>query len=432
MSASTVQILAQAHEYIEAGNLEDAENLIRSLLEQEPDNTDAWWLLAHSVRDPDAAREALDQVLRRDPNDQQALSLLAALDDRFPGEEGGGEGRRLSLPKPRLPSVSLPGGNGYRRPLGALVLVVLVVIAGWLALRFAGVELRPGAPTPAVIPAEPTQVVVVEGEDTPVAGTEVPATVVPEATEDSATAAPETGEGIPGAVATPGEEATIEIVSAGAGESQAAATDSGPQPGRSDISLVVVTARPGATAAPVGGAEARVPVEATATAAQESATAVGVGAEGDEGEAGVSAPATEAVETVVPAVAPVPTYPFPVQTEAEEFNQQFRDSFQRAELVLARDTLQLEGSSIGSTALAVVCLDAARGLRETLNAAMQVMAGHAAGLRNSAPALGARIVDCERENAVQLVIAAPLEDAAAWSAGTLELAVYQASWEAVG
>ena len=427
MSASTVQILAQAHEYIEAGNLEDAENLIRSLLEQEPDNTDAWWLLAHSVRDPDAAREALDQVLRRDPNDQQALSLLAALDDRFPGEEGG-EGRRLSLPKPRLPSVSLPGGNGYRRPLGALVLVVLVVIAGWLALRFAGVELRPGAPTPAVIPAEPTQVVVVvvEGEDTPVAGTEVPATVVPEATEDSTTAAPET------AVATPGEEATIEIVSAGAGESQAAATDSGPQPGRSDTSSIVVTARPGATATPVGGAEARVPVEATATAAQESTTAVGVGAEGDEGEAGVSAPATEAVGTVVPTVAPVPTYPFPVQTEAEEFNQQFRDSFQRAELVLARDTLQLEGSSIGSTALAVVCLDAARGLRETLNASMQVMAGHAAGLRNSAPALGVRIVDCERENAVQLVIAAPLEDAAAWSAGTLELAVYQASWEAVG
>ena len=67
MSGSSVQILAQAHAYIEAGNLEDAENLIRSLLEQDPDNTDAWWLLAHSVRDDRSAREALGQVLRLDP-----------------------------------------------------------------------------------------------------------------------------------------------------------------------------------------------------------------------------------------------------------------------------------------------------------------------------------------------------------------------------
>ena len=154
MSGSNVQLLAQAHAYIEAGNLEDAENLIRSLLEQEPDNTDAWWLLAHSVRDSDAARDALFQVLRLDPNDQQARSLLSALDERFPEESDGGGRSRLRLPRPRF---SLPGTNpaflpsafgGLATPVSYAVLLILLVVGGWLLLRYFGLDLQliPAAP----------------------------------------------------------------------------------------------------------------------------------------------------------------------------------------------------------------------------------------------------------------------------------------------
>ncbi|MCY4525318.1 MAG: tetratricopeptide repeat protein, partial [Anaerolineaceae bacterium] len=163
MSGSSVQILAQAHAYIEAGNLEDAENLIRSLLEQDPENTDAWWLLAHSVRDARAAREALDEVLRLDPNDQQARSLLSALDDRFPADLASDSGRRwqLSRPqlsRPRMPSFHFPGGyDDYSTPVSYLVLVVLLIAGGWLMLRYFGIELN--LTTPATTEPEVAQAV---------------------------------------------------------------------------------------------------------------------------------------------------------------------------------------------------------------------------------------------------------------------------------
>ena len=401
MSGSSVQILAQAHSYIEAGNLEDAENLIRSLLEQDPDNTDAWWLLAHSVRDDRSAREALGQVLRLDPNDQQARSLLAALDERFPSEEQTGRRRRLSLPRlrvprPRLPSISLPGGDGgYARPMSFTLVIVLLVIGGWLLLRHFGFELV--LPTP--VPSDETDAaqVVTTGDDPNAVSSDLESQLSVGTSTQDASASPATVTTVAGQMAQNSEGSTGSAE--GEGTSSAA-------PATATTVIVVEVQQTLDAANKSGSTEAEV---ATPTVVILSATA-----------------------TAVATPSPAPTYPYPTQTDAEEFAAQFVSDFAQAGLVLAYGSPLLEGSRLGSTALANVCLDAGRGLRDTVNVSMEVMAGFAEQLRNSAPALGVRIMDCQGESTILRIIATTIESALLWSDGSLELSAFQASWEAVG
>lgn len=381
MSASSVQILAQAHASIESGNLEEAENLLRSLLEQEPDNTDAWWLLAHSVRDAAAAREALDQVLRLDPNDQQAHSLLAALDDRFPsGAPAAGRGRfsfiRPRLPRPRLPSL-VPGDGfgGYFKPVSFIALLVILVAGGWFLLQQSGFRLVQTPTTPAVTSGDVTQVV-----QTDVAPTALPATATTEATAEALTPV-----------------------------GQAVAPEQTPDAAADDEQQTTASE---ATEAPVA-------VVSPAPAIAEDTPAP-------------PASAGEPTALPGPALEAVPTYPFPTQTDAEEFARDYVAGFSQTGLRLLVGTPTLEGTRLGSTALAAVCLDGARGLRETVDASMEAMAGFAAQLLNSAPALGVKVLDCEDNNAIQRIIAVGLDTALQWGEGEIEASAFQASWKAVG
>ena len=386
MSGTSVQILAQAHAFIEAGNLEDAENLIRSLLEQEPDNTDAWWLLAHSVRDAGAARQALDEVLRLDPNDQQARSLLSALDDRFPSDlpAESGPGLRLSRPRfsrPRMPSLNLPGGlDDYSTPVSYLVLVILLIAGGWLVLRYFGIELNLTTPTAAAPQTEVVRTVV----------TSATATADPSnPTVGDGTAPSTTGELTPGP-ATQETGIQAEAVSA---ESTVEAGVAGDESGALS------------TPAPISPAPA-LP---------------------DDEEGGTATPAP--LPSVTPL--PVPTYPYPLQTDPQLFASLYRSAYAEAGLQLAATAPLLEGSQFGSAALASVCLNGSIGLRETINEAMAVMAGFAAQLENSAPALGVKVLDCEKDGRALRIVAAPVQSALEWGEGTLSLLEFQASWEAV-
>ncbi len=384
MSGSGVQILAQAHACIEAGNLEDAENLLRSLLEQEPDNTDAWWLLAHSVRDATAAREALDQVLRLDPNDQQARSLLSALDDRFPSGAPSGGRRRFGFTRPRLPRPRLPsfapgdGFGGYTRPVSFIALLVILVAGGWFLLQQSGFQL---VQTPTTPEEDATQV----GQTNPTP-TALAVTATSEATAEALTPV---GQGVAPEQTT---EAVTEPESQGVPDSSA---DDEQQP-----------IAPEATEVP----ETTVPVVVVSPA-----------------------PAI-AEDTPAPTVAVelMPTYPFPTQTDAGEFARDYVAGFSQTGLRLVVDTPTLEGTRIGSAALAAVCLDGVRGLRETVDASMEVMAGFAAQLLNSAPALGVKVLDCDDNNLVQRIIAVQLDTALRWSEGEIETSAFQALWKAVG
>ncbi|MCY3946732.1 MAG: tetratricopeptide repeat protein [Anaerolineaceae bacterium] len=392
MSGSSVQILAQAHAYIEAGNLEDAENLIRSLLEQDPDNTDAWWLLAHSVRDATAAREALDEVLRLDPNDQQARSLLSALDDRFPSGLGSGGGRdwQLSRPRfsrPRMPSLHFPGGfDDYSTPVSYLVLVILLIAGGWLMLRYFGIELNLATPTT------------------------VPDTEVAQAVEATAMAT------MDAAVATGVEDAgRTDTVTSGPGmETQTAASLGDSAPGEATVA-----------AAPGGGQTG--PVLTPAPVSPAPAVSDSGDGSGTDVDAGMETPVP--LPTVTPV--PVPTFPFPVQTDPAEFTSLYLATYAEAGLQLAANSPLLESSQFGSVALASVCLHGSLGLRSTVNEAMELMSGFAAQLLNSAPALGVKVLDCANEGAVLRIVAAPLQSALEWGQGTLTLMEFQASWEAV-
>jgi predicted negative regulator of RcsB-dependent stress response len=82
--ASSDQTLSEAYELIEAENHDQAQAILKPILEQEPDNVDAWWLYAHAVTDPETGRMALNQVLRLDSSYHEAHDLLTELDKNGP------------------------------------------------------------------------------------------------------------------------------------------------------------------------------------------------------------------------------------------------------------------------------------------------------------------------------------------------------------
>lgn len=76
--------LASAYELIEADQLDEARSLLKPILADNPDNADAWWLYAHAVDDPEAARTALNNVLRLDREYPGAAALMGDLEQAYP------------------------------------------------------------------------------------------------------------------------------------------------------------------------------------------------------------------------------------------------------------------------------------------------------------------------------------------------------------
>lgn len=86
MSKSRQQ-LERAYRLIKRDRVDEAQQMIRPVLEEEPDNAHAWWLLAYASQDPNEIRSALHKVLDLDPdyvNAPKARDMLAALDERYP------------------------------------------------------------------------------------------------------------------------------------------------------------------------------------------------------------------------------------------------------------------------------------------------------------------------------------------------------------
>lgn len=97
--------------------------------------------------------------------------------------------------------------------------------------------------------------------------------------------------------------------------------------------------------------------------------------------------------------------------------------------VIADDT-QIVDTSLGSTLLIAVCTSAGETLRQDLTEGMRTIAGLTANI--SEDAVGFRLIDCENNDAVLNVIAAPTESAAAFNDGALDEDNFQATWQAVG
>jgi hypothetical protein len=82
--------LEHAFRLIKRDETEEAQQIIRPILDEEPDNVDAWWLLAYAVTEPREVRSALLNVLRLDPdytNAPKAREMLDKLNAEYPPGE---------------------------------------------------------------------------------------------------------------------------------------------------------------------------------------------------------------------------------------------------------------------------------------------------------------------------------------------------------
>ncbi len=76
---STSQQLQQAFQYIKNGQQQEAAQILVPIVRAEPNNADAWWLLANAVTNSEQQRRALEKVLSLRPGDERAQKKLSQL-----------------------------------------------------------------------------------------------------------------------------------------------------------------------------------------------------------------------------------------------------------------------------------------------------------------------------------------------------------------
>lgn len=76
--------LRRAYNLIQGERLDEATEIIRRVLSSDPDNADAWWLLANAVTEPSDAAEALGNVLRLNPGHTEARAVYDELIMEYP------------------------------------------------------------------------------------------------------------------------------------------------------------------------------------------------------------------------------------------------------------------------------------------------------------------------------------------------------------
>src|SRR5512140_94340 len=109
MFDQTNQQLTQVYDYLKAGKRDQARALLEPIVSAEPDNVDAWWLMAMAATSPDAMRNALQNVVRINPNYLNARQLLDAMSSPT------GSSAQSAPPAPSgppLPRVPLPPAAG--------------------------------------------------------------------------------------------------------------------------------------------------------------------------------------------------------------------------------------------------------------------------------------------------------------------------------
>ncbi len=85
--SDTHEKLREAYQLAQQDRTEEAQRILRPILEAEPNNVQAWWILAHAVETPTEARAALEKVLELDPNFNQAdkaREMLQQIKEQFP------------------------------------------------------------------------------------------------------------------------------------------------------------------------------------------------------------------------------------------------------------------------------------------------------------------------------------------------------------
>jgi hypothetical protein len=84
MATNTRQVLGTAFEYIRQEREAEALALLKPIVEAEPENQDAWWLVANAASEPREARRALITLLKLNPTYPKAQKLLEQLNELYP------------------------------------------------------------------------------------------------------------------------------------------------------------------------------------------------------------------------------------------------------------------------------------------------------------------------------------------------------------
>lgn len=132
MSESTRAQLQEIYQLIKTGQNEHAVESLRALLTVDPNNADAWWLMANASRDPAEQRSAVDRVLLLRPDHKQAQEKLTAL-------KAAEEFRFDEPEKPKRDFSSAPPVIVQSQKSGTNPLVIILAVVGGLALVVCGV-----------------------------------------------------------------------------------------------------------------------------------------------------------------------------------------------------------------------------------------------------------------------------------------------------
>src|SRR5260370_13669220 len=84
MADATRSQLEQAYRLIQQDNLDQAIAILKPITTAQPNNADAWWLMANAVTEPEQAHNALQHVLQVNPGHSEARDLLNKLEAEFP------------------------------------------------------------------------------------------------------------------------------------------------------------------------------------------------------------------------------------------------------------------------------------------------------------------------------------------------------------
>ena len=106
---------------LELGDKEGALKELNSHLKDNPDNTDAWFILANTLDNPEEIKDCFRQIIRVDPNNQQAQENLKHLVD----ESNKAEDSELPDNRKRFPVVKIMWAIG-----------ILCVVLGIIYLLF--------------------------------------------------------------------------------------------------------------------------------------------------------------------------------------------------------------------------------------------------------------------------------------------------------
>lgn len=114
MSSKSQKKLKEASKLVNQDKAEEALKIVRPIVEEEPDNALAWWVLAYAVDDPSEARKALHRVLEIDPlfeHADQARTMLETLDAQYPAEAQ--EDELTFFPDPFTAEADDPFSSGF-------------------------------------------------------------------------------------------------------------------------------------------------------------------------------------------------------------------------------------------------------------------------------------------------------------------------------